>query len=96
MTTKGYFLYGSDDEMMMVIRGYDENLMLSIISKLKKSREQDIKNLAEILENHFYDRDNDRRSTSKTRSENKKTGGRSIRSRNTKIKNTKPIAERST
>lgn len=75
MTTKGYFLYGSDEEMMMVIRGYDENIMLSIITKLKRSRDEEIKNLAETLENHFYDRDNDRRSISKTRSKNKKVSG---------------------
>lgn len=70
----GYFLYGSDNEMLMVIRGYDENMMIGIINKLKKSKEEDIKKLAEILESHFYERDASRGSTSKTRPKNPQNG----------------------
>jgi hypothetical protein len=83
MTVNGYFLYGSDNEMLMVIRSHDEDFMMSIITKLKKSREPQIKELAETLENHFYDRDSDGRNTSKTRSQNKKTSRSSGSSRNT-------------
>jgi len=72
----GYFLYGSDDEMLMVIRGYDENAMIGIINKLKKSREEDIKKLAEILENQFYERDTSRGSAIKTRPKNPQDGGK--------------------
>jgi predicted metal-dependent phosphoesterase TrpH len=73
MELKGYFLYGSDKEMMMVIRGYDEDTMFAIINKLKRSREENIKELAETLESHFYDRNNDGRNSSETRSKDKKT-----------------------
>jgi hypothetical protein len=73
MELKGYFLYGSDKEMMMVIRGYDEDAMFTIINKLKRSREESIKQLAETLESHFYDRNDDGRNSSKTRSKDKKT-----------------------
>ena len=73
MGLKGYFLYGSGEEMMMVIRGHDEDAMLSIINKLKRSREENIKELAETLENHFYDRNDDGRNPSETRSKDKKT-----------------------
>ena len=70
----GYFLYGSDDEMLMVIRGYDEKAMIGIINKLKKSREDEIKKLAEILENQFYERDTSRGSAIKTRPKNPQDG----------------------
>ena len=73
MGLKGYFLYGSGEEMMMVIRGHDEDAMFSIINKLKRSREENIKELAETLENHFYDRNDDGRNSSETRSKDKKT-----------------------
>ena len=70
----GYFLYGSDNEMLMVIRGYDEDVMIGIINKLKKSREDEIKKLAEILENHFYERDTSRGSSIKTRPKDSQNG----------------------
>jgi len=91
----GYFLYGSDDEMLMVIRGYDEDAMFSIIQKLKKSREEDIKKLAEILESHFYERDNARRSSIETRSKDSKDGRKRGSGRNTENKNTKSVIKRS-
>jgi ferredoxin len=54
-------------------KGDDEDAMLSIINKLKRSREENIKELAETLENHFYDRNDDGRNSSETRSKDKKT-----------------------
>jgi hypothetical protein len=91
MSLTGYFLYGIDDEMLMVIRGQDEEAMLSIITKLKKSRDSAVKQLAETLESHFYDTDSDGRSSGKTRPQDKKNGGVSVRGRNTKAKNAKPV-----
>jgi hypothetical protein len=91
----GYFLYGSDEEMLMVIRGYDEDAMFSIIQKLKKSREENIKKLAEILENHFYERDNVRRGSIETGPKDKKNGGKREPSRNSENKNSKPFIKRS-
>jgi hypothetical protein len=70
----GYFLYGSDDEMLMVIRGYDEKAMIGIINKLKKSREDEIIKLAEILENQFYERDTSRGSVVKAGPKNPQNG----------------------
>lgn len=87
-----YFLYGVEDEMLMVIRGTDENLMLSIINKLKRSKEEEIKIIAEILENHFYERDTSRGSAIKAGPKDSQNGGQRRQSRDTKTKNPKPIA----
>jgi hypothetical protein len=67
----GYFLYGIDNEMLMVIRGHDEEVM---------------KKLAETLENHFYDRNTAGGSSSKTRSKNPQNGRKRGSGRNTKTK----------
>ena len=69
-----YFLHGSDGEKLMVIRGGDEDLMQQIIATLKRSRDERVKDIAEILESHFNERNDDGRSTSETRPKNKKTG----------------------
>jgi hypothetical protein len=82
----GYFLYGIDNEMLMVIRGQDEEVMFSIIQKLKRSKEEDIRKLAETLENHFYDRNTAGGSSSKTRSKNPQNGRKRGSGRNTKTK----------
>lgn len=70
----GYFLHGNDGEKLMVIRGYDEPLLEKIILTLKRSRDEDIKELAEVLENHFNERHDDRRSSVQVRPEDKKNG----------------------
>ena len=91
MKIKGYFLEGVDGELLMVIRGYDEEQMYSIIKKLESMRSPEIKNLAETLENHFYERDsNNGRHNVTARPENKKKGTSSNRNRNRKTINTKP------
>jgi hypothetical protein len=69
-----YFLYGSDGESLMVIRGHDEDKMRQIIDTLKRSRNESIKELAEVLENHFNERHDDGGSSIETRSKNKKDG----------------------
>ena len=58
----------------MVIRGHDEELMKKIIDNLHRSRDEDIKRLAEVLENHFNERHDDGGSPIEIRSKNKKDG----------------------
>lgn len=72
---EAYFLHGSDDEKLLVIRGKDEELMQQIIKTLGRSRNDKIKLISETLENHLNERYDDGGSISKTRSQNKKNGG---------------------
>lgn len=69
-----YFLHGADGEKLLVIRGHDEELMQQIITTLGRSRNDSIKNLSEVLENHFNERHDDGGSFIQTRSKNKKNG----------------------
>lgn len=69
-----YFLHGVDDEKLLVIRGHDEDLMQRIIDLLSRSRDDKIKELSEILENHFNERHDDGGSIIQTRSKDKKNG----------------------
>jgi hypothetical protein len=71
-----YFLHGSDGEKLMVIRGHDEDVMKKIIDSLHRSRDEGIKKLAEVLENHFNERHDDGGSSIQVRSKNKKDGGK--------------------
>jgi hypothetical protein len=71
---KAYFLHGSDGEKLMVIRGYSEELMQSIIDTLQRSRDERIKELAYILESHFNERHDDGGSPIKARPKDKKNG----------------------
>jgi hypothetical protein len=87
---QGYFLEGVDGELLLVIRGHSEEQMYSIIKKIETMREEEIKELAQTLEMHFNDRNKDGRHSSETRSQNKKKGTVSNRSRNRKTTNTKP------
>jgi predicted metal-dependent phosphoesterase TrpH len=68
-----YFLHGINGEKLMVIRGTDEDLMQQIIATLQRSRNERIKDIAETLENHFNERNDDGGSSIQTRSKNKKT-----------------------
>lgn len=68
-----YFLYGVNDEKLMVIRGQDENIMKEIIDILSKARDNEVRRLAEILENHFNERHYDGGSAIKIGPKNKKT-----------------------
>jgi len=69
-----YFLHGSDNEKLLVIRGRDEELMQKIIDTLSRSRNDKIKEIAEVLESHFNERYDNGRSISKTRPKDKKDG----------------------
>lgn len=80
--------------MLMVIRGDDADVMFGIISRLKKSRDNSIRELAETLENHFYDTDSNGRGSGKTGPTNKKTGGVSVGRRDKEAENTKPVTKR--
>lgn len=71
---KAYFLHGIDGEKLMVIRGYSEEIMQKIIDTLHRSRDERIKDLAEILENHLNERNDDGGSSIEIRSKNKKNG----------------------
>jgi hypothetical protein len=68
----GYFLEGSDNELLLVLRGYDEEIFLSLIKKLATMRDTDIKKLTDKLEEHFYERDSIRKHSKQPRSKNKK------------------------
>lgn len=76
MSLNGYFLHGSDNEKLMVIRGHDENTMKKIVDMMHRSRDESIKKLAEVLESHFNERHDDGGSTIKVRSKDKKDGGK--------------------
>jgi HEPN domain-containing protein len=70
----GYFLYGSDDELLMVIRGKDEDQMRDIIERLSRSRNKEIKELAKTLEEHYIDKQDHGRRTGGTKPKNPKEG----------------------
>lgn len=76
MSLNGYFLHGANEEKLMVIRGHDEEAMKKIIDILHRSRDEDIKKLAEVLENHFNERHDDGGSSIQVRPKNKKNGGK--------------------
>lgn len=46
----GYVIRGIDDELLLVIRSMDEELIHQIIKKISSMREKEIKALAEDLE----------------------------------------------
>lgn len=69
-----YFLHGSEGEKLLVIRGHDEELMQQIIATLGRSRNDKIKNLSEVLENHFNERHDDGGSSIQVRPKDKKNG----------------------
>ena len=69
-----YFLHGADGEKLLVVRGHDEELMQQIIATLGRSRNDSIKSLSEVLENHFNERHDDGGSSIQIRSKDKKNG----------------------
>lgn len=52
---RGYFLRGAEDEILLVFRSYDPHDIISIIRKAKTVRDKSIKELADELEQEFYD-----------------------------------------
>jgi hypothetical protein len=87
MALGGYFLYGSEGELLLVIKSNDEDLLLTIIKKLQASRDKDIKKLGSELEENFHDRDI--RNSSKARPQNKTKSASRSRGGNSKAKDAK-------
>lgn len=80
---KGYVLHGIENEILLVVRGSDEEEILHLIGRLRASRRKDIKELADELEKSLYDNDSSRNS-SKARPKNKTKGATGARSGRTK------------
>lgn len=91
----GYILHGVDGNILLVVKGNDEEEILHIIGRLRASRRKEIKELADELEKSLYDNGSDR-NPSKTGPKNKSksaTGARSGRTKATDPKHrTKPSA----
>jgi hypothetical protein len=64
-----YIKVGVDEEIIVVIRGYDNGLIEALINRLSSSRTKEIKEIASKLEEDFND-NSIRRSTIKTKSKN--------------------------
>jgi ribosome-binding ATPase YchF (GTP1/OBG family) len=79
----GYVLHGVDGEILLVMRGFDEEEILHIIGRIRASRRKDIKELAEELEKSLYD-NGSRRDSSQVGPKNKSKGSNSTRSGRTK------------
>jgi hypothetical protein len=86
MNDDAYLLFGPNSEILIVIKGTEDELLLKIIKKILSSRDKDIKRIGEILEKDFYDRNI--RNSSTARSKNTTKSSVSRRGRNPKAKNT--------
>ena len=86
MNDDAYLLFGPNNEILMVIKGTEDELLLKIIKKILSSRDKDIKRIGEILEKDFYDRNI--RNSSTARSKNTTKSSVSRRARNPTAKNT--------
>lgn len=86
MNDDAYLLFGPNNEILIVIKGTEDELLLKIIKKILSSRDKDIKRIGEILEKDFYDRNIRNSSTARSKNTSKSTVSR--RSRNTKATNT--------
>lgn len=62
-----YIKRGVDGEIILVIRGYDEEVVEAVISKLQHARSKALKILAEQLEKDFNGNDSTRGTISKTK-----------------------------
>lgn len=87
----GYFLFGTNEEIILVIKSSDEEDILNIIKKIATMRSKKVKELASQLEESFYERSY--RNNVKAGSKNKTKGSNSTRGGNTKTKNAKHRAE---
>ncbi len=82
----GYFLFGTNEEIILVIKSTDEEDILNIIKKIATMRSKKVKALASQLEESFYERSY--RNNVKAGPKNKTEGTNSTRGRNTKTENT--------
>ena len=89
----GYFLFGTNNEVILVLKSGQEEDILNIIKKLATMRSKEMKAFASQLEESFYERS---RSNVEAGSKNKIKGSNGTRGGNTKTKNTKHRAEHGT
>lgn len=61
----GYFLRGIQDDHILVFRTDDPEDILRLITRLKASRDKEIKALAEILEMQWFEREYKNKETKK-------------------------------
>lgn len=87
----GYFLFGTNEEIILVIKSSDEEDILNIIKKIATMRSKKVKALASQLEESFYERSY--RHNGKTGPKDKTKSSDSTRGRNTTTKNTEHRAE---
>lgn len=83
----GYFLFGTNDEIILVFKSPSEEDIINIIKKIATMRSREMKALASELEESFYERSNGY--NGKTGPENKTKGSNSNGSRNPKAENSK-------
>jgi hypothetical protein len=87
----GYFLFGTNNEVILVLKSGQEEDILHIIKKLATMRSKEMKAFASQLEESFYERSY--RNNVEAGSKNKTKGADSTRSRNPKTKNSKHRAK---
>lgn len=90
----GYFLFGTNEEIILVIKSSDEEDILNIIKKIATMRSKEVKELASQLEESFYERSY--RNNVKAGPKNKTKGADGPRGRNTKTKDSKHRSEHGT
>jgi len=83
----GYFLFGTNNEVILVLKSGQEEDILNIIRKLATMRSKDMKAFASQLEESFYERSY--RNNVKAGPKNKTKSSDGTRGGNTKTKNTK-------
>ena len=59
-SVNGYVIRGVDGELLLVVRSRDEDLIYTIIERIKKSRDKKVRELAEHLEEMYFDKFNGR------------------------------------
>lgn len=87
----GYFLFGTNNEVILVLKSGQEEDILNIIRKLATMRSKDMKAFASQLEESFYERSY--RNTIQTGPKDKTKSANSTRGRNTKAKDAKHRTE---
>lgn len=87
----GYFLFGTNNEVILVLKSGQEEDILNIIRKLATMRSKDMKAFASQLEESFYERSY--RNTIQAGPKDKTKSANSTRSRNTKAKDAKHRTE---
>jgi hypothetical protein len=87
----GYFLFGTNEEVILVLKSGQEEDILNIIKKLATMRSKEMKAFASQLEESFYERSY--RNNVQTGPKNKTEGSNSNGGRNSKTKNPKHRAQ---